>query len=243
MTATSPLPADTAKTGGRSQLPGTRGRRLLGAGGLALLLALVAFGAWQGGRNAATWSSDSSLRDRIKALEAENRAVAERLAHLQTNARVDRQTYTQLEGQLADLQDKIIEQQEELAFYRGIVGGPGSSGIQVRDFSLHLLSSSAVQLRFVLTRLERAGQSVRGRVEVRIEGVRSGRPASLDLSSLATTDAGRSLSFDLRYFQEMQAELKVPDGFAPQRVVIRVLPANGRMKPSVESYPWSPQPS
>ena len=44
-----------------------------------------------------------------------------------------------------------------------------------------------------------------------------------------------------RYFQDMETEIRIPAGFTPQRVVIRVLPTTGGMKPSVESFPWSPQ--
>lgn len=219
---------------------GWRGSLTLVAGALFLLLAAFEFGQMRAGYNAVDAQGDQlRLRSRIRALQKENRAAAEQLARLQTDARIDREAYSQVEEQLADLQGKIIEQQEELAFYRGIVGGPGKGGLRVQDFSLSSLPSGAVRLRFVLTRVERAGQQVRGQAQVRVEGVRDGRVVSLDLASLVRSNGSRSLTFDFRYFQDIEAELQIPAGFTPQRVIIRVLPTTAGLRSSVESFPWS----
>lgn len=213
----------------------------------AALAGLLLFAVFQLGQVTALYGaageqgSPAALRTRIRALEQEGREAAEQLARLQTDARIDREAYAQVEQQLADLQGKIIEQQEELAFYRGVVGGPGQGGLRVQDFSLAALPSSAVRLKFVLTRVERAGQQVRGQVQVRVEGMRAERLVSLDLANLVAGGKDRSLSFDFRYFQDIEAELRVPQGFTPQRVVIRILPTTGGVKSSVESFPWSVQ--
>jgi hypothetical protein len=221
--------------------PGGRGRLGLAGGGLVLFMIGFALGEWLAGPDLGGTGSEQQLRARIGSLETENRQAAEQIARLQTDARIDRETYAQVEEQLADLQGKIIEQQEELAFYRGIVGGPGKGGLRVQEFALRASSPTGVHLHFVLAQVERAVQPVRGEVQVRLDGVRAGRPASLDLASLAPSGGPRSLSFDFRYFQAIEVDLQVPRDFIPKRVVVRVVPTTGGMKPSVESFPWTPQ--
>jgi hypothetical protein len=235
---TRPFPAWIA----RWSAPGERRRLLQLLAALVVVGGAFALGEWRGRQNAMGLpDGERQLQERISTLETDNRETHEQLARLQTDARIDRETYAQVEAQLTDLQGKIIEQQEELAFYRGIVGGPGKGGLQVQDFSLTTLPASGVRLRFVLARVEGAGQYVRGEVQVRVEGLRDGRVVSIDLASLANGPAARSLPFNFRYFQDMEAEIRLPGGFTPQRVVVRIVPRTGGMKPSVESFPWSPR--
>jgi hypothetical protein len=198
-----------------------------------------ALGEWQGRRNAVGGGSAELSRERLQALEQENREAAEQIARLQTDARIDRETYAQVEEQLADLQGKIIEQQEELAFYRGVVGGPGKGTLRIQDFSLVSRSAEAVRLHLVLARVEGAGQHVRGEVQVRVEGLRAGRAISLDVGSMSAGGGATPMTFNFRYFQDMEAEIRLPNGFTPQRVVVRIVPKTGGIRPSVESFPWT----
>jgi hypothetical protein len=238
------LPDDSAPSDWLAWLAGdgVRPRLVLVAGAGAALAVAFLLGEWRGRENAVELQGEqAALRERLRALEKENRAAAEQVARLQTDARIDRETYAQVEEQLADLQGKIIEQQEELAFYRGIVGGPGKGTLKVQDLSLLSLPSSAFRLRFALARVEGAGQYVRGEVQLRIEGARAGRVVSMDLASLVEGAGARPLPFNFRYFQDMEAEFQVPAGFTPQRVVVRIVPRTGGLRPSVESFPWSPK--
>jgi hypothetical protein len=178
------------------------------------------------------------LARRAGRIEAENRAAAKRIARLETDASIDRAAYAEIEAQLSELQGKLIEQQEEVAFYRGIVGGPGEGGLKVQDFGLTGAADGRINLRFVLAQSERAERDVSGKTQIRIEGTRAGRLVSLDASSL-TGGGAAPLAFAFRYFQEMSVPLRLPPDFVAQRVVIRVQPATRGVRASVESFPWA----
>jgi hypothetical protein len=208
------------------------------AGGLVALIAAFELGQLRARYDSGSAAIASRLSSEIASLKAENRAAREQLARRQTDEKVDRQAYAQVEQQLAELQGKIIEQQEELAFYRGVVGGPAKGGVRVQDFAL-TASKAGVRLSFVLAQAERAEREVRGQLQIRIEGTRGGQIVSLDLASLAARPAAAPRTFAFRYFQEIATDLRTPTDFAPQRVVIRVLPATSGVKASVESFPWS----
>lgn len=210
--------------------PGRWRQVALGAG-----LALALVGAFELGQLRA----GVGARDPGRALEhlrAENRRGAEQLARLETDAEVNRRAYAEIERQLAELQGKLIEQQEEMAFYRGIAGVRGSLAVQ--DFSLAPLAGGGVLLRFVLAQEQPTGREVRGQAQVRVEGLRGGRAASLDLAALGA-GGGATRNFSFRYFGEVTAELHPPADFEPRRVVIRVVPATSGLQAGVESFPWS----
>jgi hypothetical protein len=234
-------PAGTGAFDVRAYLAAPGRRRLLAiAAGVLVALAL----AFQLGRmQGASGDRDAvlarrELEERAAALEGENREAARRIARLETDARVDREAYARVAGQLAELQGKLIEQQEEVAFYRGIVGGPGEGGLRVQEFALTGTGDGAVRLRFVLAQPESAAREVSGKAQIRIEGMREGRLVSVDAASLAPAGA-TPLVFRFRYFQELAVALRPPRGFAPERIVIRIQPSTGGVKSSVESFPWT----
>lgn len=161
----------------------------------------------------------------------------EQVARLQAEQKVDREAYAQVEAQLAELQEQLIEQQEELAFYRGIVGGSGDDGLRIQDLAL-TRHAGGLRLRFTLLQVEKVQAEVRGEWQLRIDGLRAGRPASIDGADvLAAGDRGTS-SFAFRYFEEVNADLLLPEDFTAQRLVIRVLPTTRGVQASVESFPW-----
>lgn len=211
----------------------------MAAGGLITLIAAFELGQVRAGYSTLRAEmAQQRLSGQVATLKSENRSTLEQLTRLQTDEKVDREAYARVEEQLADLQGKIIEQQEELAFYRGIVGGPGQGGLRVQDFAL-TAAAAGVHVSFVLAQAERAEREVRGQLQIRVEGTRAGRIVSIDLASLAVSPGAVPLSFSFRYFQDVGADLRVPADFTPQRVVFRILPATKGVKGSVESFPWS----
>lgn len=227
-----------AGTGGRTRLK-LRARQLAAAiAGIAALITAFELGELRADRQLAQAETVPRLGRELAALKAENRAAREQLARQKTEEKINREAYSQVERKLADLQGKILEQQEELAFYRGIVGSPDKGGVQVRNFAL-IPAATGARLRFVLAQDEGVGRKVQGKLQIRVEGTRAGRVVSLDLASLAANPSAVPMSFGFRYFQDIDAELHTPPNFTPQRIVIRILPATSGVKASVESFPWS----
>lgn len=229
----------------RDMLPAGGHRRQIVVAGAVLVTLMVLAGVFQLGQVRAGYNLldaqavEQRLREQLAGLEAENRDARQALARLETDGKVDRESYAQVEAQLAGLQDKILEQQEELAFYRGIVGGPGQGGLKVREFTQDAGADGTTRLRFVLAQVEHAERQVRGKLQVRIEGTRSGRLTSLDLGTLGVAPGSTPRDFDFRYFQEISASIRLPADFVPERVVIRSLPSTAGVQPSVESFPWA----
>ncbi|MBW7931315.1 MAG: hypothetical protein H3C57_08465 [Gammaproteobacteria bacterium] len=220
-------------------------RMLLILGLAALLLLALAFqlGRWRAGHDIpAARALQQELEGRVSALAEENHQLRQAAVRLETDALVDREACLQVESQLSGLQDRLLEQQEELAFYRGIVGGAGRGKLRVREFSREALADGSSRIRFTLASIEQLQAPVRGRLQLRIEGRRAGRFASLDADSPELGAKALPRDFDFRYFQAVSAELRLPDDFAPERIVIRLMPVTAGVGASVESFPWQPAP-
>ena len=182
-----------------------------------------------------------AYKQKLQNAEAENEQLRRKIAILQTSGEIDKETYSQVEATLADLQSRIQAQEEELVFYRGIVSPQdGVPGLRIQ--SLEVLPTDQERrytLRLTLVQAIVHNRRVSGVVRLQLVGTRDGQMASYDLGDLAPPDSGNDMSYAFRYFQGLEAEFELPVGFEPQRVEVEVVPSESRADHVSGSYEWS----
>ncbi|MGI9308769.1 MAG: DUF6776 family protein [Gammaproteobacteria bacterium] len=183
------------------------------------------------------------LRDAVSELRAERETLQDTVAQLETAAKIDREAYALIEDELVDLRTQILEQQEDLAFYKGIVAAQDEAGVRVQDFKLlGGLTPGQYIARVVLAQEFRSDRQVSGKLGLKVEGKRGTAPAIIELNELKT-DSGTfgQVNFKFRYFQDIKAEFELPEGFQPQRVILRITPSGKTSKTVEEFYDWALQ--
>jgi hypothetical protein len=135
-----------------------------------------------------------------------------------------------------------LTQQEDLAFYRGIVADQ-QTGLRIQDLELSRgADASSFTMRLVLAQAIRADRRISGYAEFNVEGTRDGKELTLSLTDMLGPNEGESrLAFSFRYFQNLQTELVLPDGFAPARVTVKLTPNGKSAKPVEKSFDWTIQ--
>ena len=185
----------------------------------------------------------AELKQEIEELDALNEQLRQRIAVLETSQEVDKEAYRQVEDNLADLQSRIQTQEEELAFYRGIVSPEdGVAGLRIQE--LELLPRDAETdrrflLRLVLVQAVKHDRRVSGVVNLEVAGQRDGETVSYPLGELVAEDSAASLAFSFRYFQDFQKELVLPTGFKPDRVEVELRPKGRGAKPVARVFDWA----
>jgi hypothetical protein len=175
----------------------------------------------------------------------EERAASDELrrqvAIYETSVEIDRETYAQIEANLAELQARIQSQEEELAFYRGIVSPQdGVAGLRIQ--SLEVVPADYERhysLRLVLVQAIVHSRRVSGVVKLQLEGTQDGQTASFDGSDLAAENASYDMTYEFRYFQGLECELSLPPGFEPVRVNVEIVPNESRSQKVAQSFEWS----
>jgi hypothetical protein len=152
---------------------------------VAVVAAGFAFGVLRFGRGGGTGFVAESRDSQLARLAAENQELNQQVIRLQTNEKINREAYQTIEGQLGTLQDKIIEQQEDLSFYRGVVGGTQGAEVRIQRFTLSPDPlRSHFHLQLTLAQSRRAERPISGSLGVRVDGVQGSRPVSMDLAEL-----------------------------------------------------------
>lgn len=184
-----------------------------------------------------TTALQTELTERDESIEELRREQA----ILQTSLEIDRATYEQIEMNLGQLQAQIQAQEEELAFYRGIVSpGDGVAGLRIQD--LEILPEDSEQhhlLRLVLVQAIVHNQRVSGTVRVKLSGSLDDAAAEFDLEQLTVDGQLREIAYGFRYFQSLEQGLVLPVGFEPDTVVVEIWPREPRGEPITRSFQWA----
>lgn len=218
---------------------------LIGAvlGSLIAMYAMYEWGRFEGGYSKfADIQRRRELSARMQSLQDENEQLRAQVASAELARNVDNRAYADVEKNLADLQAQVLKHREQLTFYRGIVSPEdGIGGLRVQRFQvLPGAAEHHYRLRLVLVQSMRQESVVSGSVVVQLEGVRDNRPVQLALSEAGeTTRADGQLPFQFRYFQNLEQDIVLPEGFEPRAVTVEV--RSSRLAPVRESYPWQVQ--
>jgi len=224
---------------------------------LVLLLLLLAIPAafyagtwWQLRVTQSIEVEHQPMQERLIALEQELDQLRQRLIVVSSGEKVAQQANEQSRLTIKLLEEQIFKQQQDLAFYKGVLA-PASrrEGLRIRAFELQATDRPMhFRYKILLSRVGKDVKPLEGQLVVTVEGRQGGKAVSLQLATL-TQDlpdqfSGQVIPFAFKHFQAIPeagrfAELKLPDGFAPQQIRVRA-EVKGE-KPLERTFKWIDQ--
>jgi hypothetical protein len=163
------------------------------------------------------------------------------VARLETSREIDRETYSTIEADLAELQARIQAQEEELVFYRGIVSpGDGVAGLRIQNVELEPgVNGESHILHLLLVQAIVQNERVTGSVRPRLTGTLDGEAVELGLDEFGFESSSTDIPYGFRIYQDLVVLLALPEDFLPTDLEIQVWPDSPRGETIVQSFPWS----
>lgn len=207
-------------------------------GGLVLLLiALVASLIWSSyqlgmdeGLSTRVWivQERDDLAQKLKQSVSLTETYRQEVAALKLADEIDLQADVGVQQTILELQTQLARVQEEVQFYKGVMLP------KVEDKGLRIerlrVENSGEPNRFkynlLLTQVVNKYDYVQGDVEINLVGDEDNLGSNLPLGDISTQDQD-SIRFRFRYFQNIDGELMLPDGFTPKEVMV-VAQSTGR---------------
>ncbi len=217
--------------------------------GVSLVLATLA-GVYAIGRAQATFdgraaiANEAGLRAALTAREAEVAKLRREVAELDTLKVAQERERQEVSRTIGELQAEVARQSQQLEFLRGVVGRAGPAA-EVTIRQVRVIASAApgrYRLRIALAQPGRPDRTVAGSVRVGVEGQRGGRTVRLDLREV-TAQRVAQLPYRFQYFENIEVEIVLPNGFSPERVVVDVRPAGRNVPPAAQTVLWSIDPA
>ena len=177
------------------------------------------------------------LNGQIGTLKDENRDLREQLTMLERTQAVDREASDDVRNNLKQLQDEILELREEADFYRGIISpADHQAGLDIQSFKLSSGGEAGLyHYDLVMTQVLANERVVSGAVKLAVQGMQGQKPLTLSFSDISPNNSV-SERFQFRYYQKLDGEIRLPEGFVPRTVQVELTSA-GRT-PANKTFPW-----
>ena len=178
------------------------------------------------------------MASEVAARDAEIDRLERQQAILETSGEIDAETYAAVETQMAELQERIQGLEEEVAFYQGIVSpGDGESGLRVQKVELFRGTAlDRYELRIRLVQSIVHTDRVAGVVQIAVSGNSESGAGTIELHGPG--DGLAEIPYGFRYFQDLEQEIALPDGFRPEQVTIEIRPRLPEGDPLIQVFPW-----
>jgi hypothetical protein len=180
--------------------------------------------------------SQRALSQKVRLLTSDNEQLRNQLEAAELARSVDRKAYAAVEKAVAEQQTRMRHQQEEIALYQAIIS-PKSTNAGLRIERCEVLRGEGdrhYRLRLVLVQSSQQDSMVSGEIKIELAGSRELTPTRVAV--VPDISGQDSLAFSFRYFQSLEKDLELPQGFRPTTIDVEV---NAPRQPAVrESFPW-----
>jgi vacuolar-type H+-ATPase subunit I/STV1 len=213
---------------------------------LAMLLGVAA--GWYGGHfvEQRQGSSRSQLvaqlaaeKGRAQALEQERAALQEQVAMLERSAQIDQEAVRKVREQLASFQEERSKLEEELTILRSMAAAKDSrDAVRVQRLKVTAgPEERSYHYRFTVTQSMQNGDMANGWVFFAVDGLQDGKPKWLPLREI-TKDNVERLKMRFKNFQDIEGDIRLPEGFKPLKIIVEVKPSNKKITPVKQRFDW-----
>lgn len=181
-----------------------------------------------------------AMKTQLPELQAQLLVAEARLEVQSTQNQMGQQALEMVRRDLADQKEQIASLEEGLQFYRSLMApGEIAQGLSLRPLELVALDNPGYySYRIVAQQEARKHSQLKGELSAEVIGVLAGQQVSYSLAELSSDIEGSEIALRFRYFQSIDGELSLPEGFEPRSVSLVATATAPRKMEVREQYPW-----
>ena len=178
-------------------------------------------------------ASEAQRQSALEALQSE-------LDMQKTRNEVDRGALELVRSDIASQKQEIAELQEGLQFYRSLMApGEIAQGLSLRAIELVPRETPEVfAYRIVAQQEARKHATVKGELYIEVFGRLDQESVSYPLSTLSDDLDSNVVPLRFKYFQSIEGEMSLPEGFEPVSVNVVATATTPRKTEVREQFPW-----
>jgi hypothetical protein len=158
----------------------------------------------------------------IQNLKQENEQLIKNLNVLGVELEVARLTQQQHFVEIGKSIDTEKDLRTQLAFYQQVMAPElNEEGFLIEGFNIEpALSDNSYRFELVLMQQNKTKNTLRGNLKVTLIGSEKGIAKQYAIDSMLFDQHRKKLTFGFKYFQVIEGEIKLPEGFQPEQVSI-----------------------
>lgn len=164
--------------------------------------------------------------------------MRQEIADLKVGGVIDDKANEEVRETIESLQDDIAQLNEEINFYKGVmVPNVANKGLRIERLDVTPNSPGRVKYSLLLTQVVDKHDYVQGGVEISLRGQNGSEEKQFALSQL-DKEKSDAVRFRFRYFQNINGEMVLPDGFEPREVMIVAQSSGNNAQRLEKTYDW-----
>jgi hypothetical protein len=188
------------------------------------------------------------LVERVQAIKQERDALMARVAELEQqnivldrSHQIDHEACRSLSEELKTAQDKRLGAEKEASLLRRLMQENGGGILEIKDLTLKKAAElGQFTYNFTVSQLVQDFGESDGDVRMEIIGKRNGKKTVLPLAELKGSKPPKH-EMKLKHFQNFDGQIRLPDGFEPENLVVEIKPRTDGLVPVSETFPWHPE--
>lgn len=186
-----------------------------------------------------------ALRVELAAKVAEAEDLSQQVANLRLAGEVDRASNEGVRNQVIELKEKIASLEQDITFYRNLMA-PNENQRGLTIGSVDVISTGVPRrynFKVVMQQFAVNHQVINGSLRVTIVGYDGETVRRMPLKDLSEQIDQEDIKLRFRYFQNIEGQLVLPEGFEPERIEL-VAKSTGQNGTTVEKkFGWLTQES
>jgi hypothetical protein len=222
-------------------------RRLRWLVSVVSALAILVMGAFLGRHGSlylyeSLLTQNQTLQLAVDGQATELRELRQSQQNQETRADVHKEALDMVRAEFAEQQALISDLEQGVRFYRNLMApGEQSDGLSVRSIDLVPGSlENQFLFRILVQQNARKHGLLTGTLNIDLIGTENGSTKTYNLASLSAELPAEDIKLRFKYFQAIDGELNIPEGFKPRRMVA-FAKATKPKQVEVKNFPWTVQ--
>ena len=214
---------------------------------LVLGVAISAAGGWAYGYYKTMLTQQTELADQseltaeIDSLRLENANLRRQIAILDRSSVMDQQANAEVQDTITSLRERVAQLEEDIVFYRQVVAEETEdTGLMIGQLDLDATTDPGrYRYKLVMRQKDADGDTfLVGHVNVNLVGLLDEEQVILALRDISEAEDELDIRLRFKYFQNIEGELALPEGFQPDRVQIAAVSTEPVSKTISEDFGW-----
>ncbi|MDD9891512.1 MAG: hypothetical protein OXU66_15475 [Gammaproteobacteria bacterium] len=228
-------------------VPYRPGRRLFFTAALLAGVAISALGGFAYGYYQTLLTQESARADRaemeqeLASVKEENSDLNRQIAILDRSSVMDQRANEEVQQTISGLRDRVAQLEQDIVYYRGVVSEEiEDTGLIISQLDIDGTGNPDIyRYKLVVRQRDADGDTyLLGHVNVNLVGRQGDEVVIIPLRDISEEQDELDIRLRFRYFQNIEGELALPEGFIPERVQIAAVETEPLEKTLDQDFSW-----
>ncbi len=183
----------------------------------------------------------AELERELESMQLENSDLNRQIAILDRSSVMDQRANKEVQETIRGLRDRVAQLEQDVVYYRGVVSEEiEDTGLIISRLNIDRTNDPRIfNYKLVVRQRDADGDTyLLGHINVSIVGRQNDELVIIPLRDISAEQDELDINLRFRYFQNIEGELALPEGFEPERVQIAAVETAPIEKTLDQDFDW-----